>query len=269
MKIREIVELFDREYERVSIGPSLLWSDTQRLKHPDPLLASLRTHSPIHCGDFELEMWVFERALHPFVTFEDFAANWLETVARRGPKGEGAVLSLSKETFEAFGFYVENLKYASPPTATSAAGMLWELTSFGELYFGWIEQSLRAGIEGKHNVYLQSTKGERFIPRIWEFISPLTQAEDIVEHEKSVLRKLEQMPTPTWGLSRDAYRQVILELFVELREVCDVHGTYGEAVLPDAHEPIEEVLLIANDGNDREVLYKTSTHFSAISFHTS
>ena len=176
---------------------------------------------------------------------------------------------LDAEKYEAFGFYVSKLKYASSPTATTSAEMLWELTTFGELYFGWVEQSLRAGIKGKYKVYLKSTEGEEFIPRIREYIPPLTQAEDVAEHQVSVLEKLEQLPTPTWGLPRKDYRQIILEIFADLREICELHETYAEAVLPDAHEPITELLLIANDGNDREVIYQTKTHYSAISFHTS
>lgn len=76
-------------------------------------------------------------------------------------------------------------------------------------------------------------------------------------------------PIARVGLPRAEMEELIFNDVGALSALCSRHGTFGEAVLPGAFEPITGIFLKVLDGNERQAFLETGSHYCFISMLTS
>jgi hypothetical protein len=108
------------------------------------------------------------------------------------------------------------------------------------------------------------------IPAIYADVEPDVMQQDIEAIREDQLDRLNHLPRMRRGsLLRHAMAEAIDKELEPLSALCRKHGTFGEAILPGAFNPITGFFIRAYDGNFQEAFIETETHFYSISLATS
>jgi hypothetical protein len=277
-------DLLDGDHAVLELPEPLMWGVCPNFAHQDPEVQALRNSARIYCGDYELYAACMERQRAPDADFTRFVANELRRrLARRSHGTEPALSSEGRFQFltrwqtwqlskvppreEAVSF-VDSLPHRAP------VDVLWDFADFGCLLWDWKRKTLELlGEVGRpgwgEDVYARAAVGGRFLPRIFVDVpSDLTQ-NGTLDVLQRAMDGLAALPDLRKGLPRAEMEEVIFNDIDILATLCRKHGTFGDAVLPGAFEPITGILLKVLDGNEREAFLETASHYFFISLLTS
>lgn len=262
----------NKDFEAVALpAPWRMYSDCGSFIHTDPEVQAFRNTAPVRGrGDYELSVSCIKREDALDVTFEQFIANYLRNslhwFGRAEPEDapkqfhfrewHHAQRLAAMPTAEQAASYVKSLPYYRAPVE-----VLWDFSNFGDLRWD------RAEPDGAD---ARAADGSKLLPTIYADVQPDLMHQDIDAIREDQLNFLSDLPQLRRGsLLRHAAAQAIDRELQPLSALCRKHGTFGEAVLPGAFDPITGLFLKAHDGNFEHALIETETHFYSISLATS
>ncbi|MGW6984430.1 hypothetical protein ACWGE1_34115 [Streptomyces sp. NPDC054932] len=274
----------NKDFEAVTLpAPWRMYSDCESFIHADPEVQAFRTAAPVRGrGDYELGVSCMKREDAPEVGFEQFIANHLREslhwYGRAEPKDapkqfhfrerHHAQRLAAMPTAEQAASYAKSLPYYRAPVE-----VLWHFSNFGDLRWGRAEKSVQlpdrpaSKADGADAL---AVDGSMLLPTIYADVEPDLMHQDIDAIREDQLKWLNHLPQMRRGsLLRHAAAEVIDKELQPLSALCRKHGTFGEAVLPGAFDPITGLFLKAYDGNFQEALIETEIHFYSISLATS
>ncbi|MFD7781953.1 hypothetical protein ACFV4Q_02400 [Streptomyces nojiriensis] len=274
----------NRDFEAVPLPTSCqMYSRWSNFIHTDPEVQAFRTTAPVRGpGDYNLHVSCLKREDIPDVTFEHFIAHdlreWLDPTYRQDPKNapkqfhfrewyhEGRLEVMPRA--EEAASYVESLPYYRAPVE-----VLWNFSNFGELQWDRVERSVQLpGRPGPRtdDAEAPAVDGSMLLPAIYANVGPDLMQQDIEAIRERQLDQLNHLPQMRRGsLLRHAMAEAIDKELQPLSALCRKHGTFGEAVLPGAFNPITGFFLRAYDGNFMAACIETEIHFYSISLDTS
>ena len=264
-------------------GP-LMEGDNFRFEHREPEVQALRSSVQIYCGEYDFTVSCMPREHAPDADFTRVIANELRR--RYLASNHGSELALSAEgRFQLQDHWHRWLlsKAPSPQEAVALVAslphrapvdVLWDFANFGCLMWDWKQKTLELlGKEDRpgwdEDVYARATVGGRFLPRIFVNVPPDLNESGMLDVLQRALDGLAALPDIRQGLPRAEMEELIFNDVGALSALCSRHGTFGEAVLPGAFEPITGILLKALDGNERQAFLETERHYFFISMLTS
>ncbi|MER6446419.1 hypothetical protein DEJ51_03175 [Streptomyces venezuelae] len=272
--------LRDKDFEHVTLPEPWMSASGREFVHQDPDVEAFRRTVPIYCGDFDLTVTCLERKNARDVGFERFVANCLRDQLH-GHGGADPEDASTRFHFRAAydlqqlagmvveeeaAAYVASLPYGAP------IEVLWDFSNFGCLRWDWLETSVRLQgrpVPGTGGVHAPAVDGSEFLPRIFSHAEPDVMHQDVHAIREHALGQLKYLPDLREGLPRDAMAKLINEDILALSALCHRHGTFGEAVLPGAFDPITGFFLKARDGNSRQAFIETGEYFYEVLVSTS
>jgi len=269
MKIRPLHQLFDQTISLCPALPKILFYSWDERFHEEEWVLQFRDTGLLPYKDPDIEVHSIEKKKHPNISIESVAVSaFLDDEYSRFSRYDEIHFTqdLCEDVFEAS-------YQASEKTilSTTPADLLWEITKFGELSFCWEQESLRAGKVKSHFSSFSkkvsegniAEKGLEPIPhRYYEDVSPGVTLDDIPAFMKRIREDYVGVSAPSWGLSIKAFQERIEKHFQILADICTLYPTYGDAILPDAHLPMTELIVVRYDGNVTEIVYETESHLS-------
>ncbi|MFD7924902.1 hypothetical protein [Streptomyces sp. NPDC059742] len=274
----------NKDFEAVTLpAPWRMYSDWTSFIHPDPEVQALRNAAPVRGhGDYELHVECLKREDAPDASFEHFIANRLRESLNANYRAE------PKDASKQFHFraWYHAQRLAAMPVAEQAASyvkslpyyrapveMLWGLSNFGDLRWDGVETSDQLpdhAAPRTDGADAPAEDGSMLLPTIYADVEPDLMHQDIAAIREKQLDRLNHIPQMRRGsLLRHAMAEEIDKELQPLSALCRKHGTFGEAVLPGAFDPITGFFLKAYDGNFEGALIETEIHFYDISLATS
>jgi len=277
-------DVLDREHAVFELPELLMKGDNFRFVHQAPEVQAFRSSVEIYCGEFDLSVSCVPRPHAPGLDFTQFVANELRR--RSLVRGSGSEPALSAEgRFQFQGVRHRWQLSKGPPREETVAfvdslphrapvDVLWDFANFGCLLWDWKRKTLELlGKEERpvwdEGVYARSTMGGRFLPRIFVNVPPDLTESGTLDVLQRAMDGLAALPDIRKGLPRSEMEELIFNDVGALAALCTKHGTFGDAVLPGAFEPITGILLKVLDGNEREAFLETGSHYFFISLLTS
>ncbi|MEU4359244.1 hypothetical protein [Streptomyces virginiae] len=271
----------DKDFEAVTLPAPWMSGSCRSFIHKDPEVQAFRNAAPVQApGDYEFEVICMERKNARDVSFELFIANCLRESLywyvdpKNAPKRfhfrerHHVARLAAMLTAEQAASYVKSLPYYRAPVE-----VLWDFSNFGDLRWDRVERSVQLPgrpVPRTDGADAPAVDGSMLLPTIYTNVEPDLMHQDIEAIREKQLDRLNRIPQIRRGsLLRHAMAEEIDEELQPLSALCRKHGTFGEAVLPGAFDPITGFFLKAYDGNFSGALIETEIHFYSISLATS
>jgi hypothetical protein len=276
--------VLDGEHAVLELPELLMEGECDHFVHQDPEVQAFRSSVQIYCGDFELRVSCMPRQHAPDVDFTRFVANELRRRMIRQSRGSEPKLSAEgrfkfEDRWHRWQLakvppLEETLSFVASLPHRAPIDVLWDFANFGCLLWDWKKKTLELlGNEGRENwnedVYARATMGGRFLPRIFVRVPPDLNEGGTLDVLQRAMDGLAGLPEIRKGLPRSDMEEVIFNDVHTLAALCLKHGTFGEAVLPGAFEPLTGILVKVLDGNERQAFLETGSHYYFVSLLTS
>ncbi len=262
-------------YKVVKIPPYYMQGECGRFfKHQNLDMESFRNKVSIYYGDWDFNVRIVNRKEFSNLNFLQFVANSI----RLNPNYYKAhpnetqfkledQINFNPKSIELENFAKNFTKRSSP------CHYLWDIVNFGTLLWDWVSISRKFYPYKRESdldeVYGKTEGGETFLPRIFLYLPPEATEKDFIDYTDDTLNNLKELPDLKGGIDRESLKKIIIDDLNQLCGICENYGTFGDASIIGAYNPIDTIFIMRYDGNTKRIFLETSNFFYAFTSNTS
>lgn len=256
----------------MELGPPRLAAEPGAARSTVPAWQAFRERRGQHAGDFTLAVFHQRRPAHGPGFLDLAAAVCLEAAARAGEAVGSRVDRALLERAYWPGVWEPDPNLLVDIPMGPCGALLWATARQGGLTWDWGELSAGAGEDCAPPVAVAGRRGHGpgWVPtRVHVELPWHTRAATLPALRAEAHQRLAALPAPSQGVSRAHFAAAIDEDLDAVARLCGPRGLLASSLVPDAEEPVEQLLVVANDGNTCELCWETATGWHAVLFETS